>query len=195
VLGQIIEKKHHMIYYALRILNPAQCNYTPMEKELIFVVFSLYKFRSYILGSHVTVYFDHASLRYLMNKKESKPCLLHWILLIQEFDVAIKDRKGFENVVVDHLSRLVEGDDYLPSDGDFPDQALLQVDGITMTPWYANLVNYLVKGNLHFDLNRHRKTKLKSEAKYYVWEDPYLWKFCADQIVRRCVPNDEFFSV
>ena len=72
VFGQRIEKEHHVIYYASRTLNPIQCNYTTIEKELISVVFALEKFRSYIFGSRVTVYFDHAALRSLMDKKESK---------------------------------------------------------------------------------------------------------------------------
>ncbi|KAL0289231.1 UNVERIFIED_CONTAM: hypothetical protein Scaly_2707900 [Sesamum calycinum] len=64
-----------------------------------------------------------------------------------------------------------------------------------MVPWYSVIVNYLVAHTLPTDLSRAQKDKVKSEAKYYVWDDPYLWRFCSDQVVRRCVPNDEHNSV
>ena len=71
------------------------------------VVFSLEKFRSYIVGSPVTIFTDHAALKYLLSKQDTKPRLTRWILLCQEFNLTIKDKKGVENVVADHLSRLV----------------------------------------------------------------------------------------
>ncbi|KAL0433109.1 UNVERIFIED_CONTAM: hypothetical protein Slati_2645200 [Sesamum latifolium] len=64
-----------------------------------------------------------------------------------------------------------------------------------MVPWYSVIVNYLVARALPPDLSRTQIDKVKSEAKYYVWDDPYLWRFCADQVVRRCAPNDEHNSV
>ena len=64
-----------------------------------------------------------------------------------------------------------------------------------VVPWYANIVNYLVGKVLPFDFSRAKKEKLKHDVKYYVWDDPYLWKFCADQVIRRCVPEIEFLSI
>jgi hypothetical protein len=68
------------------------------------VVFALDKFHSYLLGSKVIIYFDYAALQHLLAKKETKPWLIRWILLLQEFDIEIQEKKGIENVVADHLS-------------------------------------------------------------------------------------------
>ncbi|CAN6583894.1 unnamed protein product [Malus baccata var. baccata] len=106
VLGQRKNKQTHVIYYASCTLNDAQLNYSTTEKELLVVVFALDKFRSYLIGTKVIIFTNHAALKYLFTKKEAKPRLIRWMLLLQEFNVEIKDKKGSDNVVADHLSRL-----------------------------------------------------------------------------------------
>ncbi|CAN6487228.1 unnamed protein product [Victoria cruziana] len=170
ILGQRVEKKPVVIYYASKSLVDAQMHYTTTEKELLVVVFALEKFRSYILGSRVLVYTDHSALKYLLSKKDSKPRLIRWILLLQEFDLEIKDKKGSENVVADHLSRILIGSDrekLLISDT-FPDESLFGIMSMTKLPWYADYCNYLVTKKM-----------------------PSHW----NQIFRRCVPEEEFQSI
>jgi hypothetical protein len=111
VLGQRKEGKVHAIYYASKTLNEAQVNYATTKKELLVVMFAFEKFRSYIVNSKVIVYTDHTVIKYLLSKKDAKPCLIRWILLLQEIDMEIRDKKGSDNVVADHLSRMHHGND------------------------------------------------------------------------------------
>ena len=93
-----------MVYYASKTLNEAQRNYTTTEKELLEVVYVLDKFRAYLLGSEVIIFMDHSALKYLLTKKNAKARLIRWVLLLQEFNLKIQDKKRVENVVADHLS-------------------------------------------------------------------------------------------
>ncbi|XP_075497902.1 uncharacterized protein LOC142535434 [Primulina tabacum] len=134
-LGQRRDKMFKAIYYASRTLNAAQQNYTTTEKEMLAVVFAFDKFRTYLIGTKVNVFTNHAALRYLFAKKDAKPRLIRWILLLQEFDFEVKDKKGCENQVADHLSRLeleerTEGGVINES---FPDEQLFKVN--VTHPW------------------------------------------------------------
>ncbi|GKC26454.1 reverse transcriptase domain-containing protein [Tanacetum coccineum] len=100
VLGQKDGKNFHLIYFASKTLNPAQQNYTITKKELMVVVFAFNKFRSYIILSKTIVHTDHSALKHLFKKHDAKPRLIRWILLLQEFDIEIKDRKDFANYLV-----------------------------------------------------------------------------------------------
>ena len=91
VLAPKINKLPRVIYYASRTLDVAQANYTTTEKELLAIVFALEKFCSYLLGTRVIVYTDHAALKYLLKKAESKPRLIRWMFWLQEFDLEIHD--------------------------------------------------------------------------------------------------------
>jgi len=115
-------------------------------------------------------------------------------LLLQEFDITIKDKKDTENVVADHLSRLTTHSrtDITPINDYFPDESLFYVS--TM-PWYANIVNFLVLGQLLAHWSTQDKRKFLNEVRNFYWDDPYLFKYCPDQIFRRCIPDNEVSSV
>nr|KYP36900.1 Retrovirus-related Pol polyprotein from transposon 17.6 [Cajanus cajan] len=108
VLAQRVRRLSHVIAYASRTLDEAQVNYTTTEKELLAIVFALYKLCSYLLGSRIIVFSDHATLRFLLKKPDAKPRLIRWMLHLQEFDIEIKDR-NVENLVADHMSRIQGG--------------------------------------------------------------------------------------
>ncbi|KAK8918276.1 hypothetical protein KSP39_PZI021521 [Platanthera zijinensis] len=192
VLGQVREKLFHTIAYASKTLIDAQINYTTTEKELLAIVFAFEKFRSYLLCTKSTVYTDHAAIRYLMDKKDAKPRLIRWVLLLQEFDVEIKDRKGTDNPVADHLSRIESTrPSYNPEiDERFPDERVLAIHDST-PPWYADYVNYIVSNILPSDLSYQQRKRFLHQVRSYLWDEPYLFKIGADGVVRRCVPEVE----
>ena len=147
VLAQKIDKLPQVIYYASRTLDAAQGNYTTTEKELLAIVFALEKFCSYFLGTRVIVYTGHAALKYLLKKAKSKPRLIRWMLWLQEFDLKIHDRSGAQNLVPDYLSRIEHVSQDSPIRDDFPDDhlyILYSISDFFPTPWFANIVNYLV---------------------------------------------------
>ncbi|GKB60453.1 reverse transcriptase domain-containing protein [Tanacetum coccineum] len=106
VLGQRKTKHFQPIHYASKTMTDAQAHYTTTEKKLLAVVYAFEKFRPYLVLLKTIVYTYHSALKYLLAKQDSKPRLLRWILLLQEFDVIIRDKKGAENIMADHLSRL-----------------------------------------------------------------------------------------
>ena len=141
VLGQKRERIFQVIYYASRTLNDAQLNYATTEKELLAIVFSFDKFRPYLIGNKVVVYTDHSAIKYLMTKKDAKPRLIRWVLLLQEFNLEIKDKKGTENLVAYHLSWLEEASDEVQVNDDFLDKQLLAIEDKRAVPWFADYVN------------------------------------------------------
>ncbi|GJV57638.1 reverse transcriptase domain-containing protein [Tanacetum coccineum] len=107
VLGQQKMKHFQPIHYASKTMTEAQIHYTTTEKKMLAVVYAFEKFRPYLVLSKSIVYTGHSALKYLMNKQDAKPRLLRWFLLLQEFDITIRDKKkGSENLAADHLSRL-----------------------------------------------------------------------------------------
>ncbi|KAK1601636.1 hypothetical protein QYE76_026938, partial [Lolium multiflorum] len=173
VLGRV-DKKLNVIHYASKTLDAAQRNYATTEKELLAVVFACDKFRPYIVDSKVTIHTDHAAIRYLMTKKDAKPRLIRWVLLLQEFDLHIIDRKGADNPVADNLSRLENiAYDPVPVNDSFPNEQLAVIKYLPPT----------------FPAQQRRK--FFYDLRHYFWDDPHLYKEGVDGIMRRCVPEYE----
>ncbi|GKA23354.1 reverse transcriptase domain-containing protein [Tanacetum coccineum] len=143
------------------------------------------------------MYTDHSALKYLFAKQDAKPRLLWWILLIQEFNIEIRDKKGVENLAADHLRRLEN-----PHQGDlvgmemndkFPHESLymISLNPDNEPPWFADIANYLVGNVLIKGMSSQQKKKFFKDVQHYFWDDPYLFRICADQIIRRCVDGQE----
>ncbi|RDX89657.1 Retrovirus-related Pol polyprotein, partial [Mucuna pruriens] len=195
VLGQRAGygKAVHVIAYVSRTMDPAQLNYTTIEKELLEIVFSFDKFRSYLLGSKIVVFSNQAALRFLLKMLDAKPRLIWWMLLLQEFNIEIKDKKGVENSVADHLSRIEREDDPMPIRDDFPNEQLMHIT--TPIPWFADICNLVATSQFPPEASQLYKERLQNDAKYYIWDDPYLWRLCNDQVIHRCILDAEINSV
>jgi len=114
------------------------------------------------------VFTDHAALKYLLKKAESKPQLIRWMLWLQEFDLEIRDRRGAKNLVAYHLSRIERStDDASLIRDDFPDESLLTLS-TSPSPWFANIVNYLAASIFPPLASRAQCDKFKSNVRYYI---------------------------
>nr|GEX69738.1 reverse transcriptase domain-containing protein [Tanacetum cinerariifolium] len=169
VLGQRQDKHFRPIHYANKTMIEAESNYTKTKKEMLVVVYAFEKFRSYLIMNKSIVYTDHSSLKYLFSKKDSKERLLHWVLLLQEFTFKMIDTKGAENLAADHLSRLKN-----------PYQNVLDPKEI----------------NESFPLETlNLKSKFFKDVKHYFWDDPFLFKMYAGQVIRRCVSGQKAIKI
>ena len=103
-----------------------------------------------MVRSDIVIFIDHSALKYLLTKKNAKARLIRWVLLIQEFNLKVKDKKGVENVVADHLSRLTIAHDTHspPMNDEFPEESLMQLE---KAPWYAHIANFLSTGEIPSD--------------------------------------------
>ena len=139
-----------MVYYASKTLNEAQRNYTTIEKKLLTLVYALDKFHAYLVGSDIVIFTDHSALKYLLTKQNAKARLIRCVLLHQEFNLQIKDKKGVENVVANHLSRLTiaHNTHNPPINDEFPKESLLLLEN---APWYAHIANFFAIGELPTD--------------------------------------------
>nr|GEY77256.1 reverse transcriptase domain-containing protein [Tanacetum cinerariifolium] len=159
VLGQRIEKHFRLIHYASKTMNQAEANYITTEKEMLAVVYAFEKFRSYLI----------------MNKSI-------------EFDSKVIDTRGAENYAADHLSRLENPYENIfdPKEINetFPLKSLNKVaHKDPSTPWFADLANYHAGNFIIKGMTSQQKQKFFKDARHYFWDDPYLFRTCADQII------------
>ncbi|GJR43025.1 reverse transcriptase domain-containing protein [Tanacetum coccineum] len=189
------------IHYASKTMTDAHAHYTMTEKELLAVVYAFEKFRPYLVLSKSIVYTDHSTLKYLINKQDAKPRLLRWVLLLQEFDIIICDKKGAENLAADHLSRLENPHqsvlDKKEINETFPLETLSMVSfcGDSSTPWFADFSNYHAGNFVVKGMSSQQKNKFFKDVKHYFWDDHFLFKICADQVIRQCVHGQEAIDI
>ncbi|GKB42974.1 reverse transcriptase domain-containing protein [Tanacetum coccineum] len=201
VLGQRIEKHFRPIHYASKTMTEAESNYTTTEKEMLAVVYAFEKFRSYLIMNKSVVYTDHSALKYLFNKKDAKARLLRWVLLLQEFDFKVIDTKGAENYAADHLSRLENPYENVFDPKEITETFPLETLNVVTshddqnTPWFADIANYHAGNFLIKGMTSQQKRKFFKDIKHYFWDDPYLFRTCADQIIRRCVFGQEALEI
>ncbi|GJW14079.1 reverse transcriptase domain-containing protein [Tanacetum coccineum] len=143
-------------------------------------------FRSISCHSKSIVYTDHSAIKYLFAKKDAKARLMRWILLLQEFDIEIRDKKGAENLAADHLSRLENPHQDKLENKEINEAFPLETLGSIAlqdqsTPWFADFANYHAGKFVIKGMTSQQKNKFFKDVKHYFWDDPFLFKICADQ--------------
>nr|GEV46724.1 reverse transcriptase domain-containing protein [Tanacetum cinerariifolium] len=171
VLGQRVEKHFRPIHYASKTMIQAETNYTTTEKEMLAVVYAFEKFHSYLI----------------MNKSI-------------EFDFNVIDTKGAENYDADHLSRLENPYENVfdPKEINetFPLESLNKVARQDpSTPWFVDFANYHAGKFIIKGMTTQQKQKFFKDVRHYFWDDPYLFRTCPDQIIRRCVAGQETIDI
>nr|GEY81819.1 reverse transcriptase domain-containing protein [Tanacetum cinerariifolium] len=170
VPGQRQEKHFKPIHYASKTMTEAESNYTTTEKDMLAV-------------------------------KDSKARLLRWVLLLQEFTFKVIDTKRAENLATDHFSRLENPHQNVLDPKEikesFPLETLnlVSTHGNSSTPWFANFANYHARNFVVKGMSSQRKSKFFKDVKHYFWDDPFLFKICADQVIRRCVHGQEAIDI
>ncbi|GJY99337.1 reverse transcriptase domain-containing protein [Tanacetum coccineum] len=201
VLGQRHENHFRPIHYASKKMNEAESHYTTTEKEMLAVVYAFEKFQSYVILIKSIVYTDHSALKYLFAKKDSKARLLRWVLLLQEFKFKVIDTKGAENLTANHLSRLENPYENVLDPKEINEKFLLETfnmvtfRGDSSTLWFADFANYHAGNFIVKGMSSQQKNKFFKDVKHYFWDDPYLFKICADQVIRRCVAGQEAVDI
>ncbi|GJW30503.1 reverse transcriptase domain-containing protein [Tanacetum coccineum] len=152
------------------------------EKELLIVVFSFDKFRQYLVLSKTVDYTDHSALKYLFSKEDAKPRLIRWVLLLQGFDFEIKDKKGVKNLAADHLSRLKN-----PDLGTFMEEEI--------TDEFPDEHHMILKAIVPSNWTPEKRRRFFSQVKNYFWDEPYAFKLCSNNVMRRCVAGNEILDI
>ncbi|GJZ20543.1 reverse transcriptase domain-containing protein [Tanacetum coccineum] len=157
VLGQRKTKHFQPIHYARQKPNDeAQAHYTTTEKELLAVVYAFEKFWPYLVLSKSIVYTDHSALKYLLAKQDAKPRLLR----------ELEKKEITETFPLETLGMVTfRGDDN--------------------APWFADFANYHAGNFVIKGMSSQQKRKFFKDVKHYFWDDPFLFKICADQVIRR----------
>nr|GEW29437.1 DNA-directed DNA polymerase [Tanacetum cinerariifolium] len=133
------------------------------------------------------------SLKYLLGKQDAKSRLIRWVLLLQEFDIIIRDKKGTENLAADHLSRFENPHKDVFKNKDINENFPLETPGKISsgnTPWFADFANFHAGNFIVKRMSSQQKKKFFKDVKHYFWDDPYLFWICADQIIRRAIISD-----
>nr|GFC04653.1 reverse transcriptase domain-containing protein [Tanacetum cinerariifolium] len=143
----------------------------------------------------------HSALKYLFAKKDAKARLLRWVLLLQEFDFKVLDTKGAENLAANHLSRFENPYENVLDPKEineaFPFETLSMVTfhGDSSALWFTDFANYHAGNFIVKGMSSQQKNKFFKDVKHYFWDDPFLFKICANQVIRRCVHGKEALDI
>ena len=193
-IGSVLSQKDdkgfdHPIYYSSRQLNPAERNYTVTEREALGMIYSVQKFRHYLLGYAFVFHVDHDALKYMVNKPQLSGRIARWVLLLQEFTFTIEVRPGKKHANADHLSRLTTelGTEAIPDA--LPDAHLFAVEVVSQE--YAVLIQYLTTQSFPITFTEKMKQNLIEKSIPYTMIEDVLYKKGKDGLLRRCIFQSE----
>ncbi|GJY75646.1 reverse transcriptase domain-containing protein [Tanacetum coccineum] len=173
VLGQHKTKHFQPIHYASKTMTNAQAHYTTTEKELLAVVYAFEKFQSYLVLSKTIVYTHHSTLKYLLDKQDAKLRLLR---LENPHQVDLEKKEINETFPLETLR-------------------MISFHGDSSTSWFADIANYYAGNFVVKGMSSQQKKKFFKDVKHYFWDDPYLFRICANQVIRRCVYGQEAVDI
>ncbi|GJW06473.1 reverse transcriptase domain-containing protein [Tanacetum coccineum] len=173
VLGQRKTKHFQPIHYASKTMTDAQAHYTTTKKELLAVVYAFEKFWPYLVLSKLIVYTDHSAFKYILAKQDAKPRLLR---LENPHQDVLENKEITETFPLETLG-------------------MVTFRGDANTPWFADLANYHAGNFVVKGMSSQQKKKFFKDVKHYFWDDPYLFKICADQVIRQCVFGQEAHDI
>nr|GFA03812.1 reverse transcriptase domain-containing protein [Tanacetum cinerariifolium] len=189
------EKSHFMVKEGIVLGHKIFKNGIKVDKAKVDVIAKLPH------PTTVKVHTDHFALKYLFSKKDAKARLLWWVLLLQEFDFKVLDTKRAENLVADHLSRLENLYENVLDPKEinetFPLETLNMVTfrGDSSAPWFVDFANYQAGNFIVKGMSSQQKNKFFKDVKHYFWDDPFLFKICANQVIRRCMHDKEALDI
>ena len=176
------EKKDRPIAFASRQLTGAERNYSTTEREALAMVFSIKKYRHYLLLSKVVFYVDHISLRYIVNKPDLSGRIARWVLLLQEFDYEVVYKPGRMHLQADHLSRISEevsmGEGI---DDEFPDAALFAVSSVPI--WYNHIAEFLSTQTMPEILSKIERRNVRIESRHFALISGKLYRRGMDRLL------------
>ncbi|GJR92686.1 reverse transcriptase domain-containing protein [Tanacetum coccineum] len=153
---------------------------------------------------YVSKTLNDAQAHYTTTEKElldAKPRLIRWVLLLQGFNFEFKDKKGAENLAVDHLLRLenpnIEELAYYEITDKFLNEHLMILKAKLNDEElrYADYVNYIVKKIAPPKWTSKRRKWLFSQVRNYFWDKPYAFRLCPDNVMRRCVDGNKIIKI
>jgi len=184
-LSQLDENGHdHLIHFASKQLTSAKKNYTMIEQEGLVVIFSLKKFRHYLLGYNAKIVTDHKALTYLINKPNPSGRLARWLLLMEEFHIDIVHRPRRRHGNVDGLTRVYEGMGDVSKEDDFPDATIMSINTEQAPEEYREIIQYLDGMRFPDGATKVVRTRIAHKSRNYSMTGNQLYSQGRDGVLR-----------